>query len=153
MYDNGEGVPQDYKEAVRWYRLSAEQGHAGAQSNLGLMHILIKTGIVSSSSLLLTDRVPKYPAFKKMNPDQRNDLKQKFQSWKKKLRRNANESAPSLKSFASYLPKKNNVFEPPVKDLKTWLRNGSKNYANDLKTCLPKTGMIFASELKKEGSG
>ena len=88
-----------------------------------------------------------------MNPDQRNDLKQKFQSWKKKLRRNANESAPSLKSFASYLPKKNNVFEPPVKDLKTWLRNGSKNYANDLKTCLPKTRMIFASELKKEGSG
>jgi len=25
MYDNGEGVPQDYKEAVRWYRLSADK--------------------------------------------------------------------------------------------------------------------------------
>jgi TPR repeat protein len=26
MYDNGEGVPQDYAEAVKWYRLAAEQG-------------------------------------------------------------------------------------------------------------------------------
>ena len=27
MYDNGEGVPQDYAEAVKWYRLAAEQGY------------------------------------------------------------------------------------------------------------------------------
>ena len=27
-YRNGEGVPQDYKEAVKWYRLAAEQGIA-----------------------------------------------------------------------------------------------------------------------------
>ncbi len=26
MYHKGYGVPQDYKEAVRWYRLAAEQG-------------------------------------------------------------------------------------------------------------------------------
>ena len=26
MYDHGQGVPQDYAEAVRWYRLAAEQG-------------------------------------------------------------------------------------------------------------------------------
>lgn len=38
MYDNGKGVTQDYKEAVKWYRLSAEQGHALAQSNLGAMY-------------------------------------------------------------------------------------------------------------------
>jgi hypothetical protein len=25
MYDTGEGVPQDEVEAVRWYRLAAEQ--------------------------------------------------------------------------------------------------------------------------------
>ena len=41
LYANGQGVPQDYKEAVRWYRLAAEQGHAGAQVNLGGMY---KTG-------------------------------------------------------------------------------------------------------------
>ena len=28
MYDNGQGVPQDYKTAVKWYRLAAEQGYA-----------------------------------------------------------------------------------------------------------------------------
>ncbi len=28
-YDNGEGVPQDDKEAVKWYRLAAEQGQIG----------------------------------------------------------------------------------------------------------------------------
>ncbi len=33
-----EGVPQDYAEAVKWYRLAAEQGDAGAQFSLGLMY-------------------------------------------------------------------------------------------------------------------
>ena len=28
MYDNGQGVPQDYKTAVKWYKLAAEQGHS-----------------------------------------------------------------------------------------------------------------------------
>ena len=28
MYDEGQGVPQDYKTAVKWYRLAAEQGDA-----------------------------------------------------------------------------------------------------------------------------
>ena len=37
MYYNGEGVPQDYAEAVRWFRLAAEQGDADAQYNLGVM--------------------------------------------------------------------------------------------------------------------
>jgi hypothetical protein len=34
MYEKGQGVPQDYKEAVKWYRLAAEQGYADAQTNL-----------------------------------------------------------------------------------------------------------------------
>ena len=34
-YSTGEGVTQNYAEAVRWYRLAAEQGHANAQNNLG----------------------------------------------------------------------------------------------------------------------
>jgi uncharacterized protein len=38
MYGNGQGVPQDYKEAVKWFRLAAEQGFAIAQSNLGAMY-------------------------------------------------------------------------------------------------------------------
>jgi TPR repeat protein len=38
MYRNGEGVPEDDKQAVKWYRLAAEQGHASAQYNLGFMY-------------------------------------------------------------------------------------------------------------------
>ena len=38
MYSNGEGVPQDYAEAVRWYRLAADQGDARAQLNLGVKY-------------------------------------------------------------------------------------------------------------------
>ena len=38
MYGNGLGVPQDYAEAVNWYRKAAEQGYAQGQFNLGLMY-------------------------------------------------------------------------------------------------------------------
>ncbi len=31
MYENGQGVPQDDAEAVKWYHKAAEQGHATAQ--------------------------------------------------------------------------------------------------------------------------
>ncbi len=39
MYAEGEGVSQDYQEAVRWYRLVAEQGHASGQFSLGAMYV------------------------------------------------------------------------------------------------------------------
>ncbi|WP_051141059.1 tetratricopeptide repeat protein [Azospirillum brasilense] len=38
MYERGRGVSQDDAEAVRWYRLAAEQGDATAQTNLGWMY-------------------------------------------------------------------------------------------------------------------
>ena len=38
MYDEGEGVQQDKREAAKWYRLAAEQGNAKAQNNLGVMY-------------------------------------------------------------------------------------------------------------------
>jgi TPR repeat protein len=38
MYSNGYGVAQNYAEALKWYRLSAEQGEATAQYNLGYMY-------------------------------------------------------------------------------------------------------------------
>ena len=38
MYDEGQGVPEDAGEAVRWFRQAAEQGLAEAQWNLGLMY-------------------------------------------------------------------------------------------------------------------
>ena len=38
MYESGNGVTQDYKEAVKWYRLAAAQGYTHAQSDLGWMY-------------------------------------------------------------------------------------------------------------------
>ena len=38
MYRHGDGVPQDYAEAAKWYGLAAEQGNVKAQFNLGLMY-------------------------------------------------------------------------------------------------------------------
>jgi len=38
MYDNGEGVPQDYAEALKWFRLAAERGNVTAQYNVGVMY-------------------------------------------------------------------------------------------------------------------
>jgi TPR repeat protein len=38
MYFLGQGVEQDYKEAVEWWRKAAEQGDAKAQRNLGVMY-------------------------------------------------------------------------------------------------------------------
>jgi TPR repeat protein len=37
-YDIGEGVSQDKIEAVKWYRLAAEQGNAEAQYYLGVSY-------------------------------------------------------------------------------------------------------------------
>ena len=36
-YD-GDGVPQDYSKAVKWFSMAAEQGHRIAQCNLGTMY-------------------------------------------------------------------------------------------------------------------
>jgi uncharacterized protein len=37
-YDSGHGVPQNFAEAAKWYRLAAQQGHAVAQHNLGVSY-------------------------------------------------------------------------------------------------------------------
>ena len=37
-YDAGDSVPENDREAVRWYQMAAEQGHAAAQFALGAMY-------------------------------------------------------------------------------------------------------------------
>ena len=39
MYFQGQGVPQDYANAVEWYRKAAEQNDAQALYNLGVMYV------------------------------------------------------------------------------------------------------------------
>jgi len=38
MCHDGQGVSQDYAEAVKWFRKAVEQGYAKAQYNLGVMY-------------------------------------------------------------------------------------------------------------------
>ena len=38
MYRDGDGVPKDEAEAVKWFRKAADQGLANAQLNLGFMY-------------------------------------------------------------------------------------------------------------------
>ena len=38
MYDNGQGVRQDYKKAIEWWEKAAKQGYANAQFNLGAVY-------------------------------------------------------------------------------------------------------------------
>ena len=40
MYEAGQSVPQNHVEAANWYRKAAENGHTGAQSNLGGMYFV-----------------------------------------------------------------------------------------------------------------
>jgi hypothetical protein len=38
MYRTGNGVPKDYKTALKWYRIATERGNAGSAITLGLMY-------------------------------------------------------------------------------------------------------------------
>ena len=38
MYGLGQGIPQNYAEAFKWFKKAAEQGDATAQYNLGIMY-------------------------------------------------------------------------------------------------------------------
>ena len=38
LYDNGQGVAQDYVKAREWYEKAADKGDAGAMSNLGALY-------------------------------------------------------------------------------------------------------------------
>lgn len=39
MYKMGQGVPQNHAEAMRWFRLAADQGNGVVQSYLGAMYL------------------------------------------------------------------------------------------------------------------
>ena len=45
MFYDGEGVEQSLKEAAKWYRKAAEQGHADAQVCLGFCYAFFNQGV------------------------------------------------------------------------------------------------------------
>jgi TPR repeat protein len=38
LYEAGRGVPQDYAEAMRWYRKAADAGNSWGMYNIGALH-------------------------------------------------------------------------------------------------------------------
>jgi len=44
MFTEGQGVPQDYEEGARWFRLAADQGDPQAQYNLGVFYAKASAG-------------------------------------------------------------------------------------------------------------
>ncbi len=38
MYDDGLGIDKDETEAIKWYAMAAQRGHAAAQFTLGKMY-------------------------------------------------------------------------------------------------------------------
>ena len=53
MYEYGRGVGQSLTEAVKWYRLSAEQGFAEGQSNLGYMYETGRVRLTEAEMVLI----------------------------------------------------------------------------------------------------
>ena len=39
MYELGEGVENNYKEALKWYKLAAENGNRDAPNNIGVLYM------------------------------------------------------------------------------------------------------------------
>jgi TPR repeat protein len=95
LYHEGQGVPQDDAEAVKWYRRAAEQGVASAQHSLALMYALgrgvpkddvlaymwgnlaASQGVESAVKTL--DMIAK-----KMTPDQLSEAQRLAREWKPK---------------------------------------------------------------------
>ncbi|MGA3098963.1 MAG: hypothetical protein ABSF25_21105 [Bryobacteraceae bacterium] len=50
-YYRGQGVPQDYAEAAKWYRKAAEQGEAVAQHSLGTLYRFAKESLRATPKL------------------------------------------------------------------------------------------------------
>jgi len=50
MYSGGQGLPQDIPEALKWYRLAAEQGLADAQYMLGVTYQMGGRGVPADYS-------------------------------------------------------------------------------------------------------
>ena len=56
MYANGRGVPQNYLQALFWYRVAADQGYAYARDGVGFAHFarVISNGPVECNSTIVS---------------------------------------------------------------------------------------------------
>ena len=99
MYYQGQGVPQDYAAALKWYRLAAAQGYARAQYSLGYMYAN-REGVpqdhvqahkwLTLATITFTDKPERDEAIKarnsvaaRMTPAQIAEAQKRARDWKK----------------------------------------------------------------------
>ncbi len=98
MYAEGDGVPEDDQQAVRWLGIAAEAGHPEAQFILGAMYILgegipqdyvqahrwLSIGAANTTRRETRDRAIsyRYRVAQKMSPHQIAEAQQLAREWK-----------------------------------------------------------------------
>jgi uncharacterized protein len=98
MYEDGRGVPQDYAQAVGWYRKAADQGDSLAQFKLGLIygqgqgmpqdyvraHMWFNIAAAGASDASVRDQSVKYRDLvaAKMTPEQIAEAQRLAREWK-----------------------------------------------------------------------
>ena len=99
-YANGNGVPQDYLMAAKWYRKAADQGYAYAQTSLAWMYFLghgvpqdyvrahmwfnLAATITKDRALRINAVSGRDDAATHMTPDQINEAQRMAREWKPK---------------------------------------------------------------------
>ena len=88
LYEDGQGMAQDYEEAVKWYSLAAEQGDAMAQCNLGHLYADEQTGnqnfIKAHKWFNIAGTKEREAMEKLMNPNQIAEAQKLAKEWVKK---------------------------------------------------------------------
>ena len=94
MYDQGEGVENNYKEALKWYELAAENGNRDAPNNIGVLYM---TGLGTPRDFAMAHKwftvagsrdagakSNKKFIEKRLTPEQIEESKQFAEDWKKR---------------------------------------------------------------------
>jgi TPR repeat protein len=89
MYFDGNGVPQDYREGVKWYQLAADKGSADAQIALGFLYEYgdaVRQDYVQAYKWFDLADAPSYrdAVAAKMTPAQIAEAEQLAKEWKPK---------------------------------------------------------------------
>ncbi|HIF02363.1 MAG TPA: hypothetical protein EYQ84_03185, partial [Nitrospinaceae bacterium] len=87
VFENGQGVPRDIKEAIRWYRLAADQGLIKAEEKLNVLlnKKLIKTIVHDKTALDTNQAIAKAKEVKLVSMKEFENLKEKNSIELKKL--------------------------------------------------------------------
>jgi len=60
MYDNGEGVLEDYVQAYAWWSIAATRGNADAKTNKGILNKKMTRGQIAKGQELASEYWEKY---------------------------------------------------------------------------------------------